>query len=533
MKKLALVSVYDKDGLEEFAQGLVKLGFSILSTGGTANFLKDHGIEVISVSDYTGAPEICSGRVKTLHPKIHGGILARRHLESDIAEIKREGIDLIDIVVVNLYPFTEQVSKALAGECQTDQSLVEYIDIGGPTMIRAAAKNCADVLPICDPLDYPQILLALQKGTVSQEFRRELAAKVFRTMAAYDAAISSYFGEGERIVPQTPEGELLRFDLGLAERVEKLRYGENPHQHAGLYRLVEVGKAKTAVGWKQLAGKELSYNNLMDVQGAVELLMDLRNSLPNYQSSVIIKHTNPCGVACCSTALDAFRQARDCDPISAFGGIVALNGVVDKKLAEVILEGFVEVVCAPQFTDDALLVFDKKKAVRLLECDYDLLNEQRLRGRVVRSFFNDYLVQTPDVELGEIDLGKCVTDKSANPDHILDYTIGWIVCKHVKSNAIVIVRGARAIGVGAGQMSRVDSARLAIDRARLHGHDLTGAVAASDAFLPFPDTLEVLAEVGVVGLVQPGGSIRDRDVIQTANEKGVSMLLTGYRHFRH
>lgn len=532
--KVALISVYDKTGLEPFVKGLVERGYKLVSTGGTFKTIAGYGLPVIPIEKFTGAPEICEGRVKTLHPRIHGGILARRDNASDMADLQTNGIGPIDLVCVNLYPFTIQVAKALSGEIASDSSLVEYIDIGGPTMLRAAAKNCKFVVPVCDPEDYYRVLVSLDSSDVSLDLRRELAAKVFKTMSAYDAAVAKYFAEGENSIPRDLDKEKLRdMELGMLEMVVKLRYGENPHQEAGLYRLSRLAGEYPDPLWRLLSGKELSYNNLLDTQAAVDLMIDVSSELPNTPASVIIKHTNPCGVAFAPSLLESFRRARDCDPISAFGGIVAVNGEIDGSLAEAMLEGFLEVVIAKHFSEEALLVFERKKAIRLIEIDFERVLAQRANEIKVQSFLGDFLVQTQDAELGIVDISKAVTVKKGSTSKTLDYRLAWVVCKHVKSNAIVVAKGGRVLGVGAGQMSRVDSSQLAVERANTHGHDLHGAVAASDAFLPFPDALEVLARAGVVGLVQPGGSIRDREVIKAADDLGVEMIFTGVRHFRH
>ena len=536
MERFAIVSVYDKTGLEPFARSLLAAGVKILSTGGTARFLREKGIEVISVSDYTGHPEILDGRVKSLHPKIHGGILARRDREEDLAELAKNEIGLIDFVVVNLYPFVDQVREVEATKNPDHGSLVEVIDIGGPTMIRAAAKNCHFVSTICDPRDYERVSAELAEGgEVSLATRRELASKVFMTMSAYDGAIARYFSLGEKLLEEDGTPPLFApIQSIVLEKDMTLRYGENPHQEAALYRNVEAGTADWKKGWKQLQGKDLSYNNLLDAQAALQLFLEVRGGFPDAEASVVIKHLNPCGVAVRDSALEAFEAARSCDPISAFGGIIAVSGELDEALAASILEGFVEVVLAERITEDALGVFKKKKNIRLLECDFSYLQSVFFSERaVVKNFADGYLLQSDDVSLKDLEQAEVVTEEKPSNEMLADLKFAWQVAKHVKSNTIVVAKDLKAIGVGAGQMSRVDAARISLERAKLHGHDVADSVAASDAFLPFPDTLEVLNDAGVAALVQPGGSIKDQSVIDAANTRKMVMITTGERHFRH
>ena len=534
MKRRAILSVYDKREIETLAKGLVELGYGILSTGGTASHLREHGVELTEVSDYTGHPEILGGRVKSLHPKIHGGILARRENPSDMKELSENEIDPIDVVVVNLYPFFEKSKEVVATGKANHGSLVESIDIGGPTMIRAAAKNAADVIAICDPDDYPRVLEALgsDKG-IDAVLRRSLAEKVFGMMRAYDGAIARYFALGEQLLDENANRKMLAAKETLAlDQVMSLRYGENPHQSAGLYREYSAGSAGL---WKQLQGKELSYNNLLDMYGCLDLFLELDAARPkDKEVAVVIKHSNPCGAALADNSLEAFIRARACDPLSAFGGIVALSGELSKELAESILEGFVEVLLVSSVSDGAKTVLEKKKNLRLIQCDFDGLHEQRQQASItVRNFHGDYLVQTVDETLQPLSADSLAAGPKVDAGKLADMEFAWKLAKHVKSNTIVIVKDLQGIGIGAGQMSRVDAARIAVQRAKAHGHSIEGAVAASDAFLPFPDTLEILAEAGVSGLVQPGGSIKDKVVIEAANKLAVSMLLTGQRHFRH
>lgn len=534
MSKYALISVYDKTGVILFAEALVKRGYTILSTGGTYKVLKDNSVPVMSVSDYTKAPEILDGRVKSLHPRIHGGILARWDNENDMRELQREGIEKIDIVAVNLYPFIEQIKQARAKGRISDDELIEFIDIGGPTLIRAAAKNSRYVVPICDPCDYQRVISEMDMPNgVSHDLRKALAVKVFKTMSLYDTEVASYFASSQ-VQASDDSSQLGVIEGSAKQQVASLRYGENPHQQAGLYRNLAVNSDGVKAAWEKLAGKEISYNNLLDMQGALELLLDLLALGRSKPVAVVIKHSNPCGAAFGSDLLSAFERARDCDPVSAFGGIIALGGVVDQVLAEKILEGFVEVVCASDFTPEALSTFERKKAVRLVRCDYKQLEAERHGAKYVeRSFFGDSLVQTPDLALERADSYKVVSRKQPSEDDVSDFEFAWVVAKHVKSNAIVVVKNGQAIGVGAGQMSRVDAARLAVERARTNGHDVRDGLAASDAFLPFADTLEVLNDSGVRGLIQPGGSIKDETVIESADSREVIMMFTGVRHFRH
>ena len=536
MERLAIISVYDKTELEQFARGLVELGVKILSTGGTKKFLAERAIPVSSISEYTGHPEILDGRVKSLHPRIHGGILARRDRAEDLKDLDAFDIKPIDFVIVNLYPFTFKVKDIEEAKNPEHESLVEFIDIGGPTMIRAAAKNCEFVVPISDPADYPLILDELKtNGSVSQATRRRLAAKVFAMMSAYDAAIARYFSLDEKVL----ESDGLPKKLAPVEPLvlclsQSLRYGENPHQQAGLYRKLEIGAEQTKGLWTQLQGKEMSYNNFLDMFGALDLFLELYDGCAPKQTAVVIKHSNPCGAAIANTTLEAFVAARDCDPVSAFGGIVALSGTLDDKVAQAILEGFVEVVLAQEITPGARDLFSKKKNIRVIECDFaSYLTEKQQGGYTIRNFGEEFLVQTSDNSIARPEACEVVAGEAPSAKQLEDFELAWKVCKHVKSNTIVIAKNGQAVGVGAGQMSRVDAARLAVSRAGTHGHDIKGAVAASDAFLPFPDTLEILNDAGVIGLIQPGGSIKDADVIACAAQRGVTMLFSRERHFRH
>ncbi len=504
----ALISVSDKRGIADFARRLRSLGVEILSTGGTMSYLQKEGIEVRGVSEYTGFPEILEGRVKTLHPRIHGGILARRDKDLHMEDLEEAGIEPIDMVVVNLYPFEETVARG----CSLEEA-IEEIDIGGPSMIRAAAKNYRDVAVVVDPGDYPRIVEELERnrGALSLETRFELAKKVFALTSRYDSAIYSYLeGIGEGL----PEG----YPLFLT-KVQDLRYGENPHQKAALYRW-EEGLVSRA---KKLQGKELSYNNILDMDAAYRVVSDFEEPC-----IVIVKHNNPCGVAVAPTIKEAYRKALSCDPVSAFGGIVASNRVIDGETAEIMAEIFLEVVVAPGFDERALQVFGKKKNLRLMEAPGEGGGAYEMR-----SVDGGILLQSRDrLIIGREDL-KVVTENRPLEREIEDMLFAWKVCKHVKSNAIVFAREGQTIGIGAGQMSRVDSVRIGIMKAKEAGLDLKGCVMASDAFFPFRDSIDMAAREGIRAIIQPGGSVRDEEVIKAANEHGLAMVFTGVRHFRH
>lgn len=560
MTKFAVVSVYDKTGLEPLVKALSKKGLKLLSTGKTAKYLHDLGFEVQLISDYTAQAEILDGRVKTLHPKIYAGILARRQREDDLAELEKVGMGLVDFVVVNLYPFTQKVLEIEEAGNVQHETLEELIDIGGPTMLRAAAKNCHHVVPVVDPADYQRIIEELDvHDGISVTTRRYLASRVFATTAAYDGAIARYFSLEEQLLQKDGKRpSLAPIECHVLEERLGLRYGENPHQEASLYRRFQIGERKQPELWVQLQGKELSYNNLLDIQAALDLLGELcKEEKPPVQIpqqatgqgkggkhvAVIIKHTNPCGVAIRDSLLEAFRAARQSDPLSAFGGVVAVSGRIDKALAQAILEEFVEVVLAQDVDEEAMPLFQKKKNVRLVKCNLHWFQvSKHLREAGMRTFGDEYLLQTGDRSLVAVKHGRVASqgeplekDSAEKSSELLwdDLQFAWAICKHVKSNAIVIVKDCQVLGIGAGQMSRVDAAQIAVQRALAHGHKLQGAVAASDAFLPFPDTLEILNDAGIAALVQPGGSVKDEQVIDSAKARGVLMVFTGERHFRH
>jgi phosphoribosylaminoimidazolecarboxamide formyltransferase/IMP cyclohydrolase len=516
--KQALLSVSDKSGLVDFAKVLHGLGITLLSTGGTATRLRDAGVPVTEVSDYTGFPEMLDGRVKTLHPRVHGGILARRDLPAHIDALTTHDIPAIDLVVVNLYPFGATVANP---ECTLDEA-IENIDIGGPAMVRSAAKNYAYVAVVTDPADYAALAAELTAGgaSLSHATRFALARKAFSHTAAYDGAISNYLTALE------PGGGRARFPSRLNlefDKVQDLRYGENPHQEAAFYRdLVPVAGA--LAGYTQIQGKELSYNNIGDADAAWECVKTF-----DEPACVIVKHANPCGAAVGDNLFAAYRLAFGTDPTSAFGGIIAFNRPLDGATAKAVAQQFVEVVIAPGVGADARAVFAAKANIRVLELPlgaganrYDL---KRVGGGL--------LVQTPDTaNIGAGDL-TVVTRKAPTEVQHRDLLFAWRVAKFVKSNAILFALDGQTIGVGAGQMSRVDSARIAAIKARNAGLSLTGSVVASDAFFPFRDGVDVVAEAGAAAIIQPGGSLRDEEVIAAADEHGMAMVFTGCRHFRH
>ena len=539
--KTALISVSDKTGLVDFARSLAGLGVTLLSTGGTAALLKANGIKATEVSDHTGFPEMLDGRVKTLHPKIHGGILARRDSPAHMSAINAAGIAAIDLVVVNLYPFGESVARA---GCTLAEA-IENIDIGGPAMVRSAAKNHAHVAVVTAPADYAEIIKEMQaaNGAIGASTRFKLAQKAFSHTAAYDGAISNY------LTALGPDGTRAAFPARLNlnfELAQRLRYGENPHQNAAFYRDLEPAPGSLA-RYAQLQGKELSYNNIADADAAWECVKTF-DSFGNKAACVIIKHANPCGVAIAATALEAYRRALATDPTSAFGGIIAFNRELDAATAQAVGGQFVEVLIAPKVSAQAHAALAKKENVRVLEVPLERTGTPPslpapLReggGGLVDAAHCDYkrvggglLVQTPDdFNLGATQL-KVVTRVEPTPQQQEDLRFAWRVAKYVKSNAIVFAGHGQTLGVGAGQMSRVYSARIAAIKAKNAGLSLAGSVVASDAFFPFRDGLDVVADAGATAVIQPGGSLRDEEVIAAADERGIAMVFTGYRHFRH
>jgi phosphoribosylaminoimidazolecarboxamide formyltransferase/IMP cyclohydrolase len=517
-KRKALISLSDKTGAVDFARVLSGFGIDILSTGGTAKLLREADVPVVEIGDYTGFPEMLDGRVKTLHPKVHAGILARRDLPAHIQAITRADIPAIDVVVVNLYPFAQTVAKP---GCSMDEA-IENIDIGGPTMVRAAAKNWQHVVVVTDPADYPALILEMQSanGAVSAETRYRLARKAFSHTAAYDGAISNY------LTATDIKGATVAFpeqvNMSFA-KVQDLRYGENPHQQAAFYRDLKPVPGALS-NYRQLQGKELSYNNIADADAAWECVKTFAEA-----ACVIVKHANPCGVAVAVTPAEAYRRAFKTDPTSAFGGIIAFNREIDLETAEAMAQQFMEVLIAPRIAADAALALAKKTNVRVLELTIDsganTYDTKRVGGGL--------LVQSPDtINVPMADL-RIVTKKQPSSEQLADLIFAWRVAKFVKSNAIVFCGQGMTLGVGAGQMSRVDSARIASIKAQNAGLSLKGSVVASDAFFPFRDGVDVVAQAGAAAIVQPGGSVRDEEVIAAADEQGVIMALTGVRHFRH
>ena len=527
----ALLSVSDKTGIVEFARALHQRGVRLLSTGGTAKILRDNEVPVIEVSDYTGFPEMLDGRVKTLHPKIHGALLGRRSLPEHVAKMREHGIENIDLVCVNLYPFTQTIAKPAC----TLEDAIENIDIGGPAMIRSAAKNWEHVTVIVDPADYARVLdeMVAHDGVTTRETRFALAAKVYSHTAAYDGAISSYLtalatpaalAAADAAPPRSDYPGTLNLQFS---KVQEMRYGENPHQSAAFYREAAPAPGSLA-GYTQLQGKELSYNNIGDADAAWECVKSF-DAASGAAACVIVKHANPCGVAIGPNPLDAYTKALKTDPTSAFGGIIAFNGVLDGAAAEAVAKQFVEVVIATGYDAHAREIFAAKQNVRLLTVPiaagqnrYDI---KRVGGGV--------LVQSPDTKNVQPSELKVVTKRTPTVSEMADLMFAWRVAKYVKSNAIVFCGGGMTLGVGAGQMSRVDSTRIAAIKAQNAGLSLAGSVVASDAFFPFRDGLDVVAEAGAKAVIQPGGSMRDDEVIAAANEHGIAMVYTGIRHFRH
>ncbi|MDI3481740.1 MAG: phosphoribosylaminoimidazolecarboxamide formyltransferase / cyclohydrolase [Tepidanaerobacteraceae bacterium] len=525
MIKRALISVSDKTGVVDFAKELYNMGVEIISTGGTAAVLQKAGIGVTPVSDITGFPEILGGRVKTLHPKIHGGLLALRGNSEHMEQIKSLGIEPIDLVAINLYPFKETVRKPGV----TFEEAIENIDIGGPSMLRSAAKNHRDVVVICDPNDYSVVLEFLKsKGDVDQNYRRKLALKVFEHTAHYDAVISDYLRKAEdQENGEEAAGEGIEFpeNLTLAfEKVQDLRYGENPHQKAAFYR--EIGNiGGTLAGAKQLHGKELSFNNINDADAALKTVMEF-----DMPAVVGVKHTNPCGVACGKDIYEAYLKAYSADPVSIFGGIVALNRPVNRAVAEEMIKIFLEIVIAPGYDPDALEVLKSKKNLRLLEIDMSKAKAQSRAEWDMKRVSGGLLVQEDDVrDFDEKDL-KVVTKRAPSADEMRDLLFGWKVVKHVKSNAIVLAKDLATVGIGAGQVNRIWPTQQSISHA---GEKAKGSVLASDAFFPFPDVVEAAAAAGITAIIQPGGSLKDEDSVKAADEHGIAMVFSGIRHFRH
>jgi len=511
----ALISVSDKTGVVDMAKGLEALGAEILSTGGTAKTLREAGIKVTDVAAYTGFPEILDGRVKTLHPKIHGGLLGRRSLPAHVDQMQQHAIGPIDVVVVNLYPFEATIAKP---HCTFDEA-IENIDIGGPSMLRSEAKNHDDVLVVVDPADYARVLNAIKTGIGTRALRRELAMKVFQHTARYDGLIAGY-------LEKQVQGDTVKFPKILSlqyELVEPLRYGENPHQQGAFYRELYSNEPSVSHG-KILHGKAMSYNNFLDANSALELAKEFDET-----AVAIIKHNNPCGAALGATPVEAYVKARETDPVSAFGGVIAFNRPVDLAAAKEITSTFVEVVIAPGFTEDALTELKRKKDLRLL--DIGTLTKGRQEGYDLKKLVGGLIVQDRDLgALTDLRALQVPTVRKPTDEEYAACAFAWKVCKHVKSNAIIYAKPGQTVGIGAGQMSRVDSVKLAAMKAHL---PVKGCVMASDAFFPFRDGLDAAAQAGITAVIQPGGSIRDADIIKAADEHGLAMIMTGMRHFRH
>ena len=506
MTKRALISVSDKTNIVEFAKGLEKHGFEVISTGGTYTHLKNNGVSCISIEDVTHFPEILEGRVKTLHPKIHGGLLSKRGNELHNKHVAENNIEYIDLVCVNLYPFEATVKK----EGVSEEEIIENIDIGGPSMLRSAAKNFNDVAVVTDINDYDKILEELEQGGISYETRRALAIKVFNTTASYDAAIANYFNKKDNLVPER---------LTLSYKLQdSLRYGENPHQKA--YHYVQDNNESYALqNAVQLHGKEMSYNNIQDASAALDILAEFDET-----TCVAVKHMNPCGVATGSSVFEAYSRAYEADPVSIFGGIVAVNGKVDKETAEKMHSIFLEIILATDYDEEALEILTKKKNLRIYKLSEKNNNHEQqiksVRGGILVQGFNDKLA----------DEYESVTEKKVDETQQRDIEFGLKVVKHVKSNAIVVVKDGQTLGIGAGQMNRVGSCKIALEQA---GEKARGAVLASDAFFPMRDNADIAADYGIAAIVQPGGSIRDQESIDACNEKGVAMVFSKIRHFKH
>lgn len=511
MNKRALVSVSDKTGLVDFVKGLQTAGWEIIATGGTQKLLEDSGVKTIGISDVTGFPEICDGRVKTLHPKVHGGLLARRDEESHLQALRENGIEFIDLVCVNLYPFRETIAK----EGTTMAEAIEKIDIGGPSMLRSAAKNYNDVTVVCDPADYDTILAEINAtGNTTLETRLQLSAKTYTHTAQYDCCIATYMREKAGL----NEKLFLEFDLK-----QGLRYGENPHQSAKFYASTKAIPFSLASG-KQLQGKEMSYNNIQDANAALNIARDFQEPF-----CVALKHMNPCGAAVAATIEEAWQKAYEADTVSIYGGIVICNRTITKEIALGMKPIFLEIVIAPDFTDEAMEIFATKKNLRVIQVDMTPSSEAIDQYVSVNG---GLLVQHLDTQIETITADMCATKVQPNAATLADMQFGWNIVKHVKSNAIVVVKNGQTLGVGAGQMNRVGSAEIAMKQA--HAAGVTeGLILASDGFLPFDDTVALAAQYGVTAIVQPGGSIRDNDCVVKADELGICMLMTGTRHFKH
>ena len=515
----AIIAPSDKDGADNLARSLTGLGWEVYATGGTHRFLTGAGVDAKHIEDLTGFPEILDGRVKTLHPRVHGGILAKREEPDHVAQMEEHGIGTIDLIAVNLYPFAETVSRPDA----TLMEALEQIDIGGPTMVRAAAKNFPAVIVLIDPADYAPVLEMLRAGIVPLAERRRLARKAFEHVSAYDTVIAAYLARDMDAAGMTDESATLPAERVLPlQAIQSLRYGENPHQPGALYRVNEPGRPAQGIpSARQIHGREMSFNNILDADAAWNVVCDF----PDAPTVAIIKHGNPCGLATAPELATAFSRALAGDPVSAFGGIIAANRPMDRATAEAVNEAFYEIVIAPSYDDDALSVLTQKRNLRLLEMGDASANGPSLDIRTVRGGF---LIQAAD--MGEMGDWQTVTERAPTDAELADLRFAWKAARHVKSNAIVIVKDGALLGMGAGQPNRLISVELAI---KLAGDEVNGAVLASDAFFPFADGLEMALNAGVTAAVQPGGSVRDDEVIAAANTAGAAMVFTGIRHFRH
>ena len=514
----ALFSVSDKTGVVEFASQLADLGWEIIATGGTMKLLQDAGLKIINISEVTGFPEICDGRVKTLHPKVHGGLLGRRDLDSHIAQLKENGIEFIDMVCVNLYPFKQTIARLDV----TMEDAIENIDIGGPSMLRSAAKNWSAVTVVCNPENYARIIDEIREhGNTTKETRLQLSAEAYTHTAEYDMMIATYMRKAAGL----NEKLLLEYDLK-----QSLRYGENPHQSAKFYATLDKVPYSLATA-EQLNGKELSYNNIQDANAALNIVREFEAPF-----CVGLKHMNPCGAAIGTDVVDAWKKAYEADKVSIFGGIVAVNREVNKEVAELMKPIFLEIIMAPSFTDEALEVLCTKKNLRLLKVD---MSKEQGGHNMYVSMNGGILVQEQDIDTKTVVADMCVTEAKPTEAQLTDLDFAWRIVKHVKSNAIVVVKDGATLGVGAGQMNRVGSAKIALEQAAAAlaeaGKDIKaeGLVLGSDGFFPFDDTVTLAAEYGVKAIVQPGGSVRDEDSVKKADECGITMLCTGMRHFKH
>ncbi|MEC2159404.1 bifunctional phosphoribosylaminoimidazolecarboxamide formyltransferase/IMP cyclohydrolase [Virgibacillus halodenitrificans] len=511
MKKRALISVSNKENIIDFANNLTELGVEIISTGGTLRVLKEAGIPAFPVDEVTGFPEILDGRVKTLHPLIHGGLLAKRSEAAHMEQLEANQITPIDFVIVNLYPFKQTLEQ----EGVSHEEVIENIDIGGPTMLRAAAKNYADITVVVDPADYSSVIENVRNNSLDMNKRQQLAAKVFRHTANYDALIANYFTE--QTEERFPETYTITY-----EKAQNLRYGENPHQEAAFYRKPLSAGMNLATA-QQLHGKELSYNNIQDANAALEIIAEYLES----PAVVAVKHMNPCGIGVAETISKAFDRAYEADPISIFGGIIASNREIDEETAKELSKIFLEIVLAPGFTEDALDILTQKKNIRLLKLDMDTKEETTHK---VTSVGGGVLIQTQDDGMAKPDELTVVTKRQPTEQELTDLLFAWKAVKHVKSNAIVLAKGNQTVGIGAGQMNRIGAAQIAIEQA---GDKALESVLASDAFFPMPDTVEAAVKAGVTAIIQPGGSKRDEDSVKVCDAHNIAMVYTGMRHFKH